>query len=342
MTRRFNILFTSAGRRVSLVRLFKQALNDLDLAGTVVTADLQPLSAAALVADEHELLPAVDDDAYVTAVAEICHRRQIDLLVPLIDPELLPLSQQSAEFRAMGVAPLVSSPDVNRICIDKRNTYAFFKAAGIATPEIIDPQRVFSCAADAYPVFLKPARGSSSVGATKIDDADELAFYLRHVPDAIVQEFMDGDEYTLDVLADFQGRVRCVVPRLRIETRAGETSKGTTVRNEAIIEAGRRVVEALPGPVGCITVQCFLASNGEVRFTEINPRFGGGFPLAARAGADFPRWIIELALGQRCGASFDGWEDGMTMLRYDEGIFISKHAPGEIAEGDGSGDRRGG
>src|SRR5208337_2093698 len=125
-----------------------------------------------------------------------------------------------------------------------------------------------------------------------------------------------------DILADFAGRVRCVVPRLRMETRTGEISKGMTVKNRALIDAGKRVVEALPGAMGCITVQCFLTPQGEIQFIEINPRFGGGFPLSAQAGADFPRWIIELMLGRNPQIALDGWTDGLLMLRYDEAVFV--------------------
>jgi carbamoyl-phosphate synthase large subunit len=239
---------------------------------------------------------------------------------------LYPLAVSAADFRAMGVTALVSTAAVNEICSDKRQTYAFFKKVGVRTPRLLDPAQLLNGDGGRFPVFLKPARGSSSIGATKIRNAGELSFFLGYVPDAIVQEYAQGDEYTLDILADFQGRVRCVVPRLRMETRAGEISKGMTVKNRAIIAAGKRVVEALPGAVGCLTVQCFLNPDGDVSFTEINPRFGGGFPLSARAGADFPRWIIELLLGRQPHATIDGWDDGVLMLRYDEGIFANEAA----------------
>jgi carbamoyl-phosphate synthase large subunit len=323
MTQCFRVLFTSAGRRVSLVRHFAGALRELGLKGKVVTADRQDLTAAAFVADAHELLPPVEDAGYVDAVKEVCRRHGINLLVPLIDPELHPLALRAAEFKALGVVPLVSSPAVNELCLDKRQTAAFFARLGIRTPEIIDPQHLLADEPARFPVFLKPAIGSSSIGATKIQSAEELSFFLGNVREPIVQEYLHGDEYTLDILADFHGRVRCVVPRLRLETRAGEISKGVTVKNRAIMAAGQHVVEALPGAAGCITVQCFLSAEGEICFTEINPRFGGGFPLSARAGADFPRWIVELVLGHDPATSIDGWEDGVVMLRYDEGMFTT-------------------
>ena len=123
---------------------------------------------------------------------------------------------------------------------------------------------------------------------------------------------------------DFQGKVRSVVPGLPIETRAGEISKGITVKNPALIEAGKKVAESLPGAIGCITVQCFLLASGEIKFIEINPRFGGGFPLAFQAGANFPLWIMEMVLGKNLEIKIDDWQDGVVRLRYDEAIFVTK------------------
>jgi carbamoyl-phosphate synthase large subunit len=138
-----------------------------------------------------------------------------------------------------------------------------------------------------------------------------------------VQQFIEGQEFTLDVLADCGGRAICAVPRLRIETRDGEVSKGVTVRDPLLIEAGIRVAEALPGAFGPITVQCFLTAEGSMYFIEINPRFGGGFPLSAEAGANFPKWILEMILGRK-STGFDDWQDGIAMLRYDEAFFVSR------------------
>lgn len=159
---------------------------------------------------------------------------------------------------------------------------------------------------------------------TKIRNAEELKFFIRYVPDAIVQEFITGEEYKMDILVDPSGRVRSVVPRLRLETKAGEISKGVTVKNIDIINAGKKVVEALPGAVGCITVQCFLTTGGEIKLIEINPRFGGGIPLSIKAGANFPRWIIEMYRGRDIETITDSWVDGLVMLRYDDEIFTMK------------------
>jgi carbamoyl-phosphate synthase large subunit len=320
----FNILFTSAGRRVSLIRYFREALTNLGLTGHIVATDMNKAAAALHVSDSYEEVPPVVDSGYISRLMDICLKYDIRLVIPLIDTELLLLAIHKREFQKMGATFLVSSIRANEICSDKRKTYAFFKKIGIETPEIFNYADMLKAGPSAYPVLLKPKNGSASIGVTKIRDKRELAFFKARIRNSIIQEFVTGEEYTLDILADLHGKVRSVVPRLRIETRAGEVSKGMTVKNQAIIALGKKVVESLPGAFGCITVQCFLTSNGNVKFIEINPRFGGGFPLAYKAGANFPRWIIEMLLGKNSDISIDGWQDGLVMLRYDEGIFITR------------------
>jgi len=320
----FNILFTSSGRRVSLIRHFKKTLSDLRIEGKIVTIDAKPTSPTSFVSDFHELVPKVSDDSYIHEVLRICKKYNIRLLVPLIDNELSLFSKFKPEFEIAGTTVLVSSEETNEICFDKENTYEYFARIGVDTPAVLDPERVEQDSAASFPIFLKPFDGSCSVGAMKINNAEELAFFRNYIPNAMVQEFVSGDEYTLDILVDFEGKVRSVVPRLRLETRAGEVSKGITVKNHELMEAAKYVVESLPGAVGCITVQCFLTADNKMKFIEINPRFGGGFPLAAAAGADFPRWIIQMMLGQQIGQQINDWEDGLVMLRYDDAIYIRK------------------
>ena len=320
----FNFLFTSAGRRVSLIRSFRAALDSLGLQGKLVTADLQKNAPAPFIADVRELVPRVSDPAYIPTLLDICRRHDIHLLVPLIDTELHLLAPHRQRFAEIGVTLLVSSEEVNHLTLDKRSTHDFFRKSGILTPAILDLTSILAADNSSYPYLLKPAQGSCSVGVTKVRNEEELRFFLSYVQEPIVQELIRGEEYTLDILVDFSGKVRCVVPRLRIETRAGEVSKGMTVNNPAIIAAGKKVAEALPGALGCITAQCFLTPENEIVFIEINPRFGGGFPLACAAGADFPKWIIQMVRKEEPEICLDGWQDGLVMLRYDEAIFVTK------------------
>ncbi len=320
----FNILFTSAGRRVSIVQLFQKTLTELGLKGKVGTTDIKKNAPATFIADFREQVPLVTDKHYIETLKGICNHYEIKLVIPLIDTELPVLAAHREDFTKMGVNLLVSSPEVIDIAFDKRKTFRFLKRIGVATPNILNPEEILNDPFASYPFLIKPYDGSSSIGVMKINDHKELAFFKDYIPNAIVQEYVTGEEYTLDVLVDFQGNVRSLVPRLRIETRAGEISKGVTVKNQTIITAGKKVVESLPGAVGCITVQCFLTKYGDIKFIEINPRFGGGYPLSAAAGANFPRWIIEMTLGKDPIIAIDEWQDGLMMLRYDEAIFVAK------------------
>ena len=319
---KFHILVTSVGRKVWLLRTFKETLNALDLDGKVVAADISPMAPAMYASDKSCQVCRVSEAEYVPQLLELCEREEIDLLVPLIDTELLPLAETRERFAQVGTTVLVSSPEVVRITMDKRLTHRFLMEHGFDTPRIFDLDPELKRSVPSYPVFVKPAMSAASIGATRVDSEAELKVFMKRVEDPILQEYLAGQEYTLDVLADFQGTVRCVVPRKRLAIRAGEVNKAVTVKDRYIMEVGRRVVEALPGAIGPITVQGFQLSDGRFLLTDINPRFGSGVPVALKARADFPKWIVELALGRGPTIPYDEWQDGLLMLRYDEAIFV--------------------
>jgi carbamoyl-phosphate synthase large subunit len=275
------------------------------------------------VADERVVLPPINDPDCISYLQEFCRDRHIHLVVPLIDPELIPLSQQKEEFAKQGTTLLVCAEAANYISNDKQRTEQFFRDSGVATPPLLTIEELENNHDWRHPLLLKPAGGSSSVGVAKISNLEELRFYWQHTVNPIVQPYVEGEEYTIDVLVDFAGRALCAVPRLRVETRSGEISKGITCKNRAIMEAARTVAERLPGACGCLTIQCFLVPDtGELLFIEINPRFGGGYPLSYAAGADYPGWILAQLAGVPFPISFDGWRDGLAMLRYDAAVFL--------------------
>lgn len=321
-TTSFGILFTAAGRRVSLLRHFRRTLAELGFTGHVVAADASASAPANFVADRQVRVPRVSSATYVDALLEECRRHDIRLLFPLIDTDLARLAEARDRFAEVGTTAVVAGPATIAICSDKRATFDFFTAHAIDTPMVFGDDALAGLRASDFPLIVKPYDGSSGVGVTKVVDRASLDFHRRLVPNAMVQELVHGDEYTVDVLVGFDRAIRCVVPRRRLEVRAGEVSKGVTVKSREVIEATRRVVDALPDPVGCITVQCFVQPDGRIRFTEINPRFGGGFPLSLHAGADFPRWIIQEYLGRPTEAYRDDWRDDLAMLRYDDEIIV--------------------
>jgi carbamoyl-phosphate synthase large subunit len=315
------VLITSGGRRVALVRAFQHALASLG-GGRVLVADVVPTAAALHAADDGVLLPRCDDPACVPALVEVCRRRDVRLLVPTTDREQPMLVAAGDALRAAGVRVALSGPKTVAIAADKLATAAFFTRAEVATPRLLDVDAALRTPALRFPLVVKPRFGSGSIGVHVVRDHEELRFFLRRVPEPLLQEHCTGDEFTLDVLVGPGRRVACVVPRRRVETRAGEIAKGFTVRDAELERWGRHVAERLPDPWGPITLQCFRRPDAPPAFIEINTRFGGGFPLAAAAGADYARWLVEWTLGLPSTACADHWRGDVAMLRYDDALFL--------------------
>lgn len=316
-----NILVTSAGRRVALVRAIKRDAEEVFPGTKVLAADLVcHLSAACAVADAQFSLPRVGQDGYVQALLELCDQQKVSLVIPTIDSELPALAAHREEFAARGVH--VSVPDLELVvaATDKRRTPALFGSMGVSTP-----REIFSDAME-FPVFIKPYDGSSSEGIVLAHSAEELPHDFYDSARYIVQEYVnpaDFDEFTCDLYYDANGQLKCLVPRLRIETRAGEVSKGLTVR-DALYEHLLASFSSWPGARGCVTVQLFASKDrASVLGIEVNPRFGGGFPLSYQAGARFPAWLLREYLLAVPVPFYDGWEDNLLMLRFDEGVFRS-------------------
>ena len=318
-----NILFAAAGRRVSLLRSFRQAMNDLGLEGNIFAADAGLSAPSSFVADEKVLVPRVDSPDYIPSIMSICKEHKISLVISLIDTDLTLLSQHKAEFAVENITVLVCDEATNIICFDKLSSFEFFTTNNINTPDVLSEDEVEKLMASDLPVMIKPWDGSCSIGVNIVNTLGELVFYKENTHHAMVQRLIKGDEYTCDVYVDFTGRVRCVVPRKRLETRAGEVSKGLTVNDSAVISAVIDCMNKLPHAVGCMTVQCFKQPDGRVLFIEINPRFGGGHPLSIHAGANFPKWILQELTQGECDASFDSWQDDLAMLRFDDEIIVN-------------------
>lgn len=323
MSRPINILFEASGRRVSLVRAFKRALADTGLAGKTIAVNSDRRAAALYVADAAEIAPRINAPDYIERLLGLSAKHGASLVVPLIDPALPKLAAHHAAFADVGTRLMVSSPETIAIGTNKVATGAFFGENAFRTPHVFSDREIATLSASDFPLFAKPAEGSSSIGAGVIRNSEELRVRRAADPSLVVTEFIRGEEYTIDVYVDFQGVPRCAVPRLRLETRAGEISKGVTVRDEALIALSLEVARKLPGAIGCLTLQAFKVADGGYVFIEINPRFGGGYPLSWHAGADFPRWMIEEAAGRLPDfATGQAFKANLGMLRYDDEIIV--------------------
>jgi len=317
-----NILLLSAGRRVERVRLIKQALADLGLDGCVVAADVSANAAALQVADRVHIIPRCDNPDYPQALLNICASESISAVSSGLDPELPAVSELRQRLASAGVLAWVSSPECIKFCCDKRQTNRWLRANKFPTVR----QVKLGDGRLPLPVFVKPTRGSASQGVQRVETEDELAACESLPGSWIAEEVAIGREFTIHTYVDLKGRCRIAVPCERLEVRAGEVSKGITVKHRPMMELARDISERLPGALGPLNIQCFLAGDGSIRITEINPRFGGGYPLADRAGAKFCRWMIEETLGRAVDTPFDAWQDGLTMLRFDDAVFVDSGA----------------
>ncbi len=317
------LIFTCAGRRVELVQAFRAAARRLGVALHVVGLDSDLTAPALSIVDTPVVMPRAATPDYVPAVLAAVRAHHATALIPTTDTDLQPLARQRADIEALGCLPLIGTADVIDICRDKIATYRHLKAHGIDTPETFTADEVLAQPTRRYPLFIKPRCGSASQWVHRLDDETDLVYFVRRVADPIIQEFVAGVEHTLDVYVGLTGEPRCVVPRARWQVRTGEVSKGVTVKDHDIMEAGRRVVETLGRSVrGVVTLQCIVTPDRRIRFIEINPRFGGGAPLSIAAGADFAEWLLRELRGETPAITFDGFRHGLCMLRYDWAVFL--------------------
>ena len=319
-----NILFSCVGRRVSLLESFRKAAKELKIHPLIIGTDITNLSPALQFCDQKFIVKPISHPGYLKQLLSIVENNKVKLLIPTIDTELQLLAENKKKFAALGCTVLVSSEEVIDICMDKRETYRFLIKHGFESPVTMTAGAALSKSNLKWPYLLKPWDGSAGKNIHLVKNLEELKFYARKTKNAICQEYIEGDEYTCDVYVDFEKKVRCVVPRKRLEVRAGEVSKSQIVKNQDMMNQAAKLAEVLAAGPGVITIQLFLTKSNKLIFTEINPRFGGGAPLSIKAGANFPKWILQELLKQEPEIKLDNFKDGLTMLRYDSEIWIEK------------------
>ena len=318
-----------------MLNSFRRAARQLRINARFLGTDTTELSSALQLCDKGFLVKPVTDPDYIKQLLTIVKTDKVKLLVPTVDLDLKLLAQNKPKFTAMGCCVLVSTPDVVDICQDKRKTHRFLLKNGFDTPLTMSVRSALSKKRLSWPCFLKPWDGYASRGNAVVKNRKELLLFAKRIPNVIYQEFIDGIEYTCDVYVDFSMKVRCVVPRKRIEVRAGEVSKGQVAKHPRIMSEAARLVERLRAGPGVITLQLFLTGGNPkhskgclktrddmVKFIEINPRFGGGVPLSIKAGANFPKWILQELLDKKANIRFDGFKDSLIMLRYDGEVWL--------------------
>lgn len=312
-----NVLITAGSRRVPLVRAFQRAVSQ-HRGGNVIVTDVNPLSPAVHAANRAYRVPFASDPGYLDAVLEIALGEHVSLVVPTIDDELVLFGRAVARFREYGIRVAVSPTQTSELCEDKYATCRYLNERGL--PAALSWLPADLPEAPVFPLFIKPRRGRGSVGAYPVRTQRELDFFVDYVPDPVVQTYLEGPEFTIDMLCDFSGQPLSIVPRRRDVIRAGVSDCGRTVNDPALIQVALRCAATLRF-AGAVNIQCRMVEDVPVIF-EINPRFSGGIPLTIQAGADLPRMLVDLVAGRRVAPSIGRFRDNLWMASYETSVFV--------------------
>ena len=295
------VLLTGTGKRYDIVSAFGRHAK-------VVAADPNPLAPAQYAADVRVAPPLIDDPGYVPFLQEVCAQHGVIAVVPLTDLDIEVLARA-------GLPAFVPEPEVCRATYDKYETHELLLRHGLPSPPTVLPGEE----PDSYPVMVKPRRGSGARSIHPAADREEMEFFTRYVKEPVmVQRLMDGPEFSIDLLCDLDGRCLNAIPRTMIESRGGESIKGTVIHDEELIELGRAVGEALPVRGPC-TVQAFRDSEIGLGITDVNTRFGGAFPApmyAAHEGRTYPELIVRMARGEEIEPHVGDFRHGHTFTRW--------------------------
>lgn len=316
---RVNVLVTSAGatNAINTIKALKRQ-NEVDI--SITTVDIDPLSAGLYLSDKHYIVPRASSKDFIPTILDICKKEAINIIIPIYSAELPIFAENKDLLREHGVRIAVSPLPTIEICDDKMKIYQFFEKFNIPYPKVYSREELSGDAIN-FPLFIKRRKGSGSKGARIISNREELDFYLTHIKDPIVQDFADGDEYTIDIVCDLKGRMIEASPRLRIQTRGGLAVKAVTVRDKALIAYAQKIVEEL-GIIGPANIQCKVKDD-DIRFIEVNPRLpSGGLPLAVAAGLNIPLIIVKMLLGMDIGRI--DVKGGVFMIRYWDALFVEK------------------
>jgi carbamoyl-phosphate synthase large subunit len=312
------VLFTCAGQRVDIVTAFRQA------GATTVAADVDPLAPALYHADTRATVPRVDDPAYVDALRELVAAHGVGLVVPLTDLDHRELANARDDLG--GAVALVSGLDAIERCSDKYEAHRFFIANGIGSPPTWLPGDVPDDVR--FPALVKARKGFGSRHIYRAHDREELDFFIRYTTvDSMVQATCEGEEFSIDVFSGLDARCVAAVPRTMIESKGGESIKGMSIKDAELIEFARLVADTL-GIIGPANIQCFREPSGELQVTDVNPRFGGGFPLPTAAGSRYPEMALALADGERLEPRFGDFREGVVMTRFFSQVILERTGDG--------------
>ncbi|MCM1153984.1 MAG: ATP-grasp domain-containing protein [Roseburia sp.] len=313
-----NILILSAGTRDKVVQYFKE---EVGTEGMVVATDCSNLAPAVYEADRFYLVPRITAPGYLERILEICKKEQINGVFSLIDPELSLLAREKDRFLEIGTVPVISSYELVETCFDKYKMYRMLCDMQIPTGRCFVDKEEFYRAADAgeisYPVFVKPVKGSASINISKVNSKEEIDLLFNIYDDLMIQEYMDGQEYGADVYIDMiSGKCTSLFVKKKIKMRAGETDKSVSFKDERLFAVLRDFVEKC-GFRGMIDIDIFDI-DGTYYISEVNPRFGGGYPHAYACGVNMARYVLNNLAGKENEVTIGDYVEHICMMKYNE------------------------
>ncbi|MDO4284878.1 MAG: ATP-grasp domain-containing protein [Eubacteriales bacterium] len=313
-----NILILSAGTRNKVVQYYRQALAGR---GRVIATDCSPYAPAIYEADAYEIVPRMTEPGYLDVILSLVRKWEAAGCFSLIDPELSLLARERERFEALGCTPMISPYNLVETCFHKYRMAGLFAECGLPTAKCYLSLEEFDAALErgeiSYPVFAKPEDGSASLNISQVYDRKELSVLFERHENLMIQEFMDGQEYGADVYVDMvSGQCTAIFLKKKLRMRAGETDKSVSVHDPALFETIRRFVERA-GFRGQIDIDIFDV-GGTYYFSEVNPRYGGGYPHAYCCGVDTPSMYVRNLSGEACEPEIGAYEDGVCMMKYNE------------------------
>jgi carbamoyl-phosphate synthase large subunit len=311
-------LILSAGTRDKVVQYFKKEIGNN---GKIIATDCSNLAPAVYDADAFYLVPRITEPGYLDVILDICKKEKITGVFSLIDPELSLLAKEREKFLAVGTTPIISDYDLVETCFDKYRMFELLQRMHIPTGQCYMDKEKFYQAVErgeiSYPVFVKPVRGSASIHINKVNSAKEVEVLFDLYDDLMIQEYMDGQEYGADVYIDMlSGKCTDIFVKKKIKMRAGETDKSVSYRNEALFSIIKDFVEEC-GFRGMIDIDIFDI-GGTWYISEVNPRFGGGYPHAYACGVNMPAAVIRNLAGEENEVRIGNYRENISMMKYNE------------------------
>ncbi|NEQ65482.1 MAG: ATP-grasp domain-containing protein [Symploca sp. SIO2D2] len=309
------ILLLSGGAKVALARILNQSARkrgfDLHISDSILDVPTR------LIADRFIQLPSFESKAWIQALGDYISENEIKLLIPSRHSELGNLAAHREEIESTGAFLALSSRDAIDTCLDKWKTYQILKKTEIPTPDTLTSKGFSPDPKKSY--ISKPRFGSASIGVRSVEGTSPPN---ASETESLTQEIAPGKEFTINAYVDHLGQVISAIPHERLVTESGEVVQAKTKRIPLLIETAEKVVSAIPGFYGPINIQVFYdEANNSCQITDINPRLGGGFPLAHQAKGEFIEWLCQENLDQRELRPFDRWTDNLLMMRYREALF---------------------